>query len=134
EVQGSGRRRKRRTGWCCATCRSSTRSWRSWTTDDPWLLDRGAEVLGPVGAVGAAGGVADADLAVTAVEDVRPVTGAVHPGGDHAGRRRLAGGDVLRGRGEPVAGRVHPVERAQPAQAVVGEVVAGRHVRAVRLR
>src|SRR6476661_11049578 len=60
-----------------------------------------AEVLRPVDAVGTAGGDADADGGVAAVEDVGAVARALHPRGHDGARRAVARGDVL---AEPPAG------------------------------
>src|SRR3954469_1807048 len=90
-----------------------------------------AEVLGPVRSAQRVGH-ADPERVQLAVEDVRPVTWAVHPAGHHVGGGPVPVGDVLRTR-VGVPGRLDPVPWRGALGGVVREVVPLGHVRAVRL-
>src|SRR5690606_2285484 len=72
----------------------------------------------------------DPDRAVRTVEDVAPVTVAVHPTAHDVGRRGVAVGDVLPGRGG-VTGGLGPVHERAAVPSGVAEVVVRGHVLAV---
>src|SRR5690349_1628984 len=92
------------------------------------LLERRGEVLGPVGAVGAALliEVGEADIAQPTVEQVAAVTvvrrGLVEEGVDNGFGRRVASGDILRGHGELVARGVDTIPWGLARGAVVVEI------------
>src|SRR3954452_11255659 len=92
-------------------------------------LGASGEVLGPPGTAGALGHT-DAEPGQVAVEDVRPVAGAVHPRVHDGGRVRLAVGDVLRVGDQ--AGPGGAVERVEAVGVDVVEEAAVPHVGAVR--
>src|SRR3954451_13981620 len=83
------------------------------------------EELGPPVAA-AAFGNAHAQAGQSAVQDVRPVPGAVHPGIHDCGRVLLPASDVLRPGTD--AGLLGPIERAQAIRVLMAEEPAVPHV------
>ena len=98
------------------------------------------EILGPVGAVGAALliVVREADISQPAIEQVAAVAvigrRLIEEGVYHVFGGRVACGDILRRHGELVARGVDAIPRGLARWTIVVEIVMDRHVLAVRER